>query len=149
MSWSLVESNHVLRIFSPAHTPSLLKLRSVSCEDSNLNLRLRRLVSYPLDERNVFYLPLQRYDEAFICRNLCKSCKNPYLWSMKIEEAIVYCLATSNRGMRSEQIADMINRQRLHLRKDGQPVTSRQVYAVICRFPDVFVKAEGRIMLLI
>ena len=26
---------------------------------------------------------------------------------MKIEEAIVYCLATSNRGMRSEQIADM------------------------------------------
>ena len=43
---------------------------------------------------------------------------------MKIEEAIVYCLATSNRGMRTEQIADMINRQRLHLRKDGQPVTS-------------------------
>ena len=38
---------------------------------------------------------------------------------MKIEEAIVYCLATSNRGMRSEQIADMINRQRLHLHKDG------------------------------
>ena len=68
---------------------------------------------------------------------------------MKIEEAIVYCLATSNRGMRSEQIADMINRQRLHLRKDGQPVTSQQVYAVICRFPQVFVKAEGRIMLMI
>ena len=43
---------------------------------------------------------------------------------MKIEEAIVYCLATSNRGMRSEQIADMINRQRLHVRKDGQPVRS-------------------------
>ena len=41
---------------------------------------------------------------------------------MKIEEAIVYCQATSNRGMHSEQIADMINRQRLHLRKDGQPI---------------------------
>ena len=68
---------------------------------------------------------------------------------MKIEEAIVYCLATSNRGMRSEQIADMINRQRLHLRKDGQPVTSKQVYGVICRYPEMFVKAEGRIMLLI
>ena len=38
---------------------------------------------------------------------------------MKIEEAIVYCLASSGRGMRTEQIADMINRQRLHLRKDG------------------------------
>ena len=68
---------------------------------------------------------------------------------MKIEEAIVYCLTTSNRGMPTEQIADMINRQRLHLRKDGQPVTSQQVYAVICRFPQVFVKSEGRIMLMI
>ena len=68
---------------------------------------------------------------------------------MRIEEAIVYCLATSNRGMRTEQIADMINCQRLHLRKDGQPVTSKHVYAVICHYPDMFVKAEGRIMLLI
>ena len=68
---------------------------------------------------------------------------------MKIEEAIVYCLTISNRGMRTEQIADMINRQHLHLRKDAQPVTSKQVYAVICRYPDMFVKAEGRIMLLI
>ena len=41
-----------------------------------------------------------------------------------------------NRGMRTEQIAEMINRQRLHIRKDGQPVTSNQVYAVICRFPE-------------
>ena len=28
---------------------------------------------------------------------------------MKIEEAILYCLASQNRGMRTEQIADMIN----------------------------------------
>ncbi|MCM1177640.1 MAG: hypothetical protein NC115_05090 [Bacteroidales bacterium] len=68
---------------------------------------------------------------------------------MKIEEAIVYCLASSNRGMRTEQIADMVNSRGLHLRKDGKPVTSAQVYAVICRYPDMFVKAEGRIMLMI
>ena len=68
---------------------------------------------------------------------------------MKIEEAIVYCLTTSNRGMRTEQIADMINRQRLHLRKDGQPVTSKQVYAVIMRYQDIFCRAEGKIMLMI
>ena len=67
---------------------------------------------------------------------------------MKIEEAIVYCLSTSNRGMRTEQIADMINSQRLHLRKDGQPVTSKQVYAVICKYSSIFVKSEGRIMLM-
>ena len=68
---------------------------------------------------------------------------------MKIEEAIVYCLTTSNRGMKIEQIADMINRQRLHLRKDGQPVTSSQVYAVVCRYSGMFCKAEGKIMLMI
>ena len=60
---------------------------------------------------------------------------------MKIEEAILYCLASQNRGMRTEQIAEIINRQRLHIRKDGQLVTSNQVYAVVCRFPEVFVKA--------
>jgi hypothetical protein len=68
---------------------------------------------------------------------------------MKIEEAIVYCLASSGRGMRTEQIAEMINTRRLHLRKDGQSVTSKQVYAVICHYPDMFVKSEGRIMLMI
>ncbi len=68
---------------------------------------------------------------------------------MKIEEAILYCLASSNRGMRTEQIAEMINRKRLHTRKDGQPVTSGQVYAVVCRYPNMFTKAEGRIMLMI
>ena len=51
--------------------------------------------------------------------------------------------------MRTEQIAEMINTRRLHLRKDGQSVTSKQVYAVICHYPDMFVKSEGRIMLMI
>lgn len=42
---------------------------------------------------------------------------------------------SQNRGMRTEQIAEIINSQRLHIRKDGEPVTSNQVYAVICSFP--------------
>ena len=68
---------------------------------------------------------------------------------MKIEEAIVYVMVQRNGGMTTDQIADAINRQRLHLRKDGQPVTGKQVYATICRFPEMFTKAAGRIMLLI
>ena len=68
---------------------------------------------------------------------------------MKIEEAILYCLASRNRGMRTEEIAEMINKERLHLRKDGQPVTSKQVYVVLGRYPDMFIKAEGRILLMI
>ena len=71
-----------------------------------------------------------------------------YFCHMKIEEAIVYCLATSNRGMRSEQIADMINRQQLHLRKDGQPVSAKQVFYVVTHAPHTFCLAEGRIMLM-
>lgn len=68
---------------------------------------------------------------------------------MKIEEAILYVLAERGGGLKTEQIAEVINRRRLHIRKDGQPVTSAQVYAVVMRYPDTFVKAEGRIMLMI
>ena len=68
---------------------------------------------------------------------------------MKIEEAILYVLAERGGGLRTEQIAEIINSRKLHVRKDGQPVNSAQVYAVVMRHPDTFVKAEGRIMLMI
>lgn len=68
---------------------------------------------------------------------------------MKIEEAILYVLAERNGGLRTEQIADIINNKRLCVRKDDQPVTTAQVYAVVMHHPETFVKAEGRIMLLI
>ena len=68
---------------------------------------------------------------------------------MKIEEAILYVIAQRNGGMTTDQIADSINRQGLHLRKDGKPVTSAQVYAVICRYPETFTQEAGRIMLMI
>lgn len=68
---------------------------------------------------------------------------------MKIEEAIVYVLTKRNGGLTTDQIAETINRLGLHIRKDNQPVTSKQVYAVICRFPEVFTKEAGRIMLMI
>ena len=67
---------------------------------------------------------------------------------MKIEEAIIYAIASRNGGMTTDQIADAINRRGLHIRKDGQPVSSKQVYAVICRYPSLFVKECGRIMLM-
>lgn len=68
---------------------------------------------------------------------------------MKIEEAILYCLASSGHGMRTEQIAEKINRERLHLRKDGQPVSAKQVYYVVSHNPDMFCFSLGRIMLMI
>ena len=68
---------------------------------------------------------------------------------MKLEEAIVYLLASSGYGMKTEQIAREINAKGLYTRWDKAPVTDRQVYAAIVSHPDIFVKSEGRIRLLI
>lgn len=68
---------------------------------------------------------------------------------MSLPEAIVYCLITANRGMRTEQLAEMINAKRLHVRKDGLPVTSKQVYAVCMHYPGMFCKSDGLIRLLV
>jgi hypothetical protein len=64
---------------------------------------------------------------------------------MKIEEAVVYLLSTAGYGMSTETLAEQINRRGLHLRRDGQPVTSNQVYAVCMRYPEMFVK-DGRLI---
>jgi hypothetical protein len=68
---------------------------------------------------------------------------------MKLEEAIVYLLANSGHGMKTEQIAREINERKLYERWDKSPVTDKQVYAVIMSHPDTFVKSEGRIRLII
>ena len=39
------------------------------------------------------------------------------------------------------EIADMINRQRLHVRKDGQPVSAKQVFCVVAYAPHTFALA--------
>ena len=38
---------------------------------------------------------------------------------MKIEEVILYVLAEQSGGLRTEQIAEVINKRRLHVRKMG------------------------------
>ena len=68
---------------------------------------------------------------------------------MKIEEAIVYVLASSGYGMNTEQIAREINERKLFIRKGNIPVDGKMVYAVIMSHPDTFAKSEGRIRLII
>lgn len=68
---------------------------------------------------------------------------------MKLEEAIVYLLASSGHGMKTEQIAREINERKLFERWDHEPVSGKQVYAVVMSHPDTFVKSEGRIRLMI
>ena len=68
---------------------------------------------------------------------------------MRIEEAIVYVLASSGHGMKTEQIAMEINERKLFIRKGNIPVDGKMVYAVIMSHPDTFAKSEGRIRLMI
>jgi len=68
---------------------------------------------------------------------------------MKVEEAIVYLLAEKNGGMTAEQLASAINARRLHVRKDGQPVSTKQIWWAVKTFNSTLTYAEGRIFLLI
>lgn len=65
---------------------------------------------------------------------------------MRLEDAMVYVLATAGYGMTTRRIAEVINREKLHVRTDGNPVTDRQVYATVYRNPQTFVKEGGRIL---
>lgn len=63
---------------------------------------------------------------------------------MRIEEAIQYAIMSDGYGKTTDQIADAVNRNGWHIRKDGKSVTSAQVYAVIRRYPAIFTKEAGR-----
>lgn len=54
-------------------------------------------------------------------------------------------VSLKGHGMTTDTLAEQINLRWLHLRRDGQPVTSNQVYAVAMRFPEMFVK-DGRVI---
>lgn len=69
------------------------------------------------------------------------------IMKMRLEDAMVYALATAGRGMTTDQIAQKINDERLHIRVDGNPVTSAQVYATVCRNRTIFIKEGGIIHL--
>lgn len=64
---------------------------------------------------------------------------------MKVEEAMVWLLSTEGHGMTAETLAEQINLRRLHRRKDGQPVNTSQIWAVVFRYPDMFVR-DGRLI---
>ena len=68
---------------------------------------------------------------------------------MKIEEAIIYVLASSGHGMKTDQIARVINERGLFIRRDMVPVDGKMVYAVVMSHPETFCKSEGRIRLII
>lgn len=67
---------------------------------------------------------------------------------MKLEEAMIYCLSREERGLNVPQITFLINRHRLHVRKDGKPVSEAQVWACYFRNRNIFTWEGGIIHLL-
>jgi hypothetical protein len=57
---------------------------------------------------------------------------------MKLEEAIVYLLASSGHGMKTEQIDRKINDRKLFSRIDKAPVDGKMVNAVVISHQDTF-----------
>ena len=51
--------------------------------------------------------------------------------------------------MKAEQLAAEINRRSLSIRKDGQPVSVKQVWFAVLSHKETFCLAEGRVMLII
>lgn len=54
-----------------------------------------------------------------------------------------------NSHNKTDQIAEIINRERLFVCKDGRPVSSAFVYGTVKMFPDTFVVTQGRVFLMI
>lgn len=69
--------------------------------------------------------------------------------SMKVEECILMLLVEHNGGRTAEQLADEINRRKLHIRKDGQPVSVKQIWYAVKTHPETFTFDLGRIYLMI
>lgn len=68
---------------------------------------------------------------------------------MKLEEAIVYLLATSQHGMKTEQIARELELRGLVPRRAGrQPLDGRVIAAIVYKHPEIFCFNEGRVRLL-
>lgn len=68
---------------------------------------------------------------------------------MRLEEAMIYVLVSEGRGLSIPQITYLINREKLHIRQDGNPVTEEQVWACYFRNRNTFVWEGGIIHLTI
>lgn len=66
---------------------------------------------------------------------------------MTLQEAMVYVLVTEARGLSVAQITYFINREKLHVKKDGNPVSEEQVWACYFRNRQTFVWEGGIIHL--
>ena len=61
---------------------------------------------------------------------------------------MVYLLATSQHGMKTEQIARELELRGLVHRHNGQPLDGKVIAAIVYKHPEIFCFNEGRVRLL-
>ena len=66
----------------------------------------------------------------------------------RLEEAMIYILATEGRGLTVPAMAYLINHHKLYIKKDGSRVTEAHIWRTIFVNPEIFVR-EGTIILLL
>lgn len=67
---------------------------------------------------------------------------------MKIEEAMVYLLATSQHGMKTEQIARELELRGLVPRRPGRPpLDGKVIAAIVFQYPEVSSMVSNKIHL--
>lgn len=67
---------------------------------------------------------------------------------MTLHEAIVFVLKKNGQPMTAREIADVVNKENLYSRGDGNDVPSAQISARVKNYPQLFAKENGKIKLL-
>ncbi|MCH5226567.1 MAG: hypothetical protein J1F16_01915 [Muribaculaceae bacterium] len=68
---------------------------------------------------------------------------------MRLEDAMLYCLVNEGRGLTVPQLTYLINREKLHIKKNGTPISEDEVWACYFRNRHTFIWEGGIIHLLI
>jgi len=66
---------------------------------------------------------------------------------MTLHEAIEKVINQFHQPLSAQEIADEINKQKLYIRGDGNPVPSSQIHARVKNYPQIFNKKDGKIWL--
>jgi len=67
---------------------------------------------------------------------------------MTLHESIELILQESGRSMTSREIADIINKRKLYIRRDGNAVSASQITSRVGNYEQIFTKEYGKIKLL-
>ena len=66
---------------------------------------------------------------------------------MTLHEAIEKVLQTNGKPMSTSEIAEIVNKKQLYIRKDNIPIQATQIAARVGNYPNIFTRDNGKIKL--